>query len=430
MHPAAIALTCACALAVAGSLAPTAFAQGALTPPSGAPAPTQKSLQEIWDKLTALDAQTEALASDVADGVAADLAGFETALRLLAPERLPWVITTIDADVLTYGAFAIGTETSLAFGPDGHPAVAYLAGEQLRFARFDGTSWQITDLTEFTVSGPDYPSLSFGPDGHPAIAYTETRFNWVRVVRFDGTAWQRTTVEEYPGATFRLGDSSLRFGPDGQPVIAYQDMATPALKFARFNGTAWDVSIVSTAEPAGYAPQLALDPATGHPAIARFDTGSSRMSVSRFDGTQWVTTPVSVGGVPHYVEEPAIAFAGDGELAIAFNATSQPRLQLARPSGASWTFTTVDAAAGAGLNVSLAYGREGQPFLAYYENAGTELRVASLLGGSWHLQILDAAGDTGVRPSLAIAPDGEPAIAYLDVTDRALRFARRGLPRP
>jgi sulfatase modifying factor 1 len=58
----------AISLLVAGHI--TLHAQGTLTPP-GAPAPTQKSLQEIWDKLEALSQRVETLAPLVQQAVPA-----------------------------------------------------------------------------------------------------------------------------------------------------------------------------------------------------------------------------------------------------------------------------------------------------------------------------------------------------------------------
>src|SRR5882757_8015532 len=66
------------------------FSQGDLTPP-GAPTPTQKSLQEIWDKIGGLEtknAQLQALTTQL-----------QTQVSLLAASTVnfAWIITTIDS---------------------------------------------------------------------------------------------------------------------------------------------------------------------------------------------------------------------------------------------------------------------------------------------------------------------------------------------
>lgn len=111
-------------------LPPTSFllAQGSLTPP-GAPAPTMRSLGEIWDKIGALETQTAALLTAHEQ--------FRAEHRLLsvflagASGSLAWQLATVDS------ASVVGEYSSLAFGPDGQPALSHpqqvIGG--LRFAR-------------------------------------------------------------------------------------------------------------------------------------------------------------------------------------------------------------------------------------------------------------------------------------------------------
>ena len=108
------------ALAATTSLA---FSQGPLLPP-GAPAPTQKSLQEIWNKIGVLEAQNSSLQvqlSAVSGQNAISAAGM----------ALPWNIKTVDS------LGSVGSFTSLAFGPDGLPAISYYDNTNfdLKFAR-------------------------------------------------------------------------------------------------------------------------------------------------------------------------------------------------------------------------------------------------------------------------------------------------------
>ena len=103
------------ALLLAPGSRPGAWAQGALTPP-GAPAPTMRSLQEIWDKIGVLETQglnlqTQGLSlQQQVSGLQKDC----SALSLLldnAEVTLPWLITTVDSAGFT------GEYTSLAFTP-------------------------------------------------------------------------------------------------------------------------------------------------------------------------------------------------------------------------------------------------------------------------------------------------------------------------
>ena len=71
------------------TLSVAALAQGTLTPPSGTPMPTQKSLQEIWDKL-------EALETEIARNQEATVTGMEA---LFAHEGIPLPWKEIETDV-------------------------------------------------------------------------------------------------------------------------------------------------------------------------------------------------------------------------------------------------------------------------------------------------------------------------------------------
>ena len=108
-------------------------AQGPLPPP-GAPAPTMKSLQELWDKLGVLQTQNQTLQTTVTNqtqilNALADVHGL-----------VAWNINTVD------GAGNVGEFTSLAFTPAGQPAISYYdnTNGNLKYAVFNGTTWQLT----------------------------------------------------------------------------------------------------------------------------------------------------------------------------------------------------------------------------------------------------------------------------------------------
>ena len=68
----------------------------------------------------------------------------------------------------------VGQFTSLAFGPDGQPAISYydVTIRDLKFARFNGSTWTLTAL-DSTGNVGQYTTLAFGPDGQPAISYLD-----------------------------------------------------------------------------------------------------------------------------------------------------------------------------------------------------------------------------------------------------------------
>ena len=111
-----------------------AHAQGPL-PPTGAPAPTMKSLQQLWDELQASKTTVSAL-----QGQVSALQSQGKFLHYAAGGSLPWSLTTV------VSAGNVGLYTSLAFGPGGQPAISYYDNSNfdLKFARFNGSTWTIT----------------------------------------------------------------------------------------------------------------------------------------------------------------------------------------------------------------------------------------------------------------------------------------------
>ena len=205
----------ACLLALVGA-GTALLGQGALAP-TAAPAPTQKSLQEIWDKVAALEARNLATQQS--------LLAAQQELALLQQNSgmsLPWQISTVDS---VGGAYC-----SLAQSPTGQPAISYYGttNHDLKFAQFNGSIWELTTVDSTGIVGT-YTSLAFSPAGRPAISYYDYRNHALKFAQFNGSIWELTTVDSTGGVgTY----TSLAFSPAGQPAISYYDSTNGDLKFA------------------------------------------------------------------------------------------------------------------------------------------------------------------------------------------------------
>jgi hypothetical protein len=139
-----------------------------------------------------------------------------------------WSTVTVDA------AGNTGYVTSLAFGPDGQPAISYWDSGNcdLRFARFDGNKWSAVTVDAAPEYVAGYTSLAFGPDGQPSISYhvPDPNKSDLHFARFNAGSWNVVTVDAL-GATGL--HPSLAFMPDGQPAIAYYDATNGDLRFAQ-----------------------------------------------------------------------------------------------------------------------------------------------------------------------------------------------------
>ncbi len=186
MHTPSILRSLILLAAVLTVSSPPSRAQGPLTPP-GAPAPTMKSPQEIWDKVGTLETtvgtlqtQNQTLQQQVT-GLQKDSA----ALGLLLANAnivLPWQISTVDSTG-TVGQFA-----SLAISPTGQPAISYYDGTNfdLKGAVLNGSAWSLSTLDSTGTVGT-FPSLAFSPSGQPAISYWDNTGGDLKYAVFSGS---------------------------------------------------------------------------------------------------------------------------------------------------------------------------------------------------------------------------------------------------
>jgi len=421
-------------LSLAVGTAPS-FAQGPLAPPAGPPAPTMKSLQEIWDKVDALETRATALETQNAALRSQSTLLMQQLSAMVPTSRLAWLISTIDVSL---------SENAMAFGPDGQPAIAYndpYGSQDLKFARFDGSQWTISVVENIGIDGRGV-SLAFGPDGQPAISYLAGSTFSVRFARFDGTAWAVTVVHDAALA----GSTSLAFGPDGQPAIAYPSRVNfqHHLNFARFDGSAWTAPVVvDPANYTGYSASLAFGP-DGQPVIA-YESGFNRtVKFARLSSGGWITSLVDDGGAAEVGFSIALAFGPTKAPAIAYRSyqdtgggNSISKVKYAHLVGTAWSISTPEdpfqGATDPGFSViDLAFGVDGQPAIAYNTGDGPNQHLALLRysGTAWVFNMVDRDPDVGEYCTLAFGPDGQPAITYLDGTNYTLRFARKGVFTP
>ncbi|WP_028601705.1 IPTL-CTERM sorting domain-containing protein [Ottowia thiooxydans] len=332
------------------------------------------------------------------------------------------------------GFSAAGTyDTSLSFGPDGQPYVAYWAvanGSKASVMRLNsaGTAWEAVGGLEFSAGAANYTSLSFGPDGKPYVAYRDgANGDKASVMRLNslGTAW-----EAVGGAGFSAGAAnytSLSFGPDGKPYVAYRDGANGnKASVMRLNslGTAWE-AVGASGFSAGEAYFTSLAFGTGgQPYVAYQDIANGeKASVMRLNsaGTAWEAVGgagFSAGGALY----TSLAFGPDGKPYVAYLDKAngdKASVMLFNSLGTAWEAV---GAAGFSMGVvqftSLAFGPEGKPYVAYRD--GTNGDKASVMrlnsaGTAW-----EAVGATGFSageahyPKLAFGPDGKPYVAYSD----------------
>lgn len=385
-----------------------AFGQGSLTPP-GSPAPTMKSLQDIWDRLGDLQ--------DRVDIVQANQSSTEALVLDLARASgstvsYVWRTQTVDSDGL------VGFSPTLAFPAPGRPAVGYAdyTTLSLKHAAFDGSGWAITVVEP---ERPGFLSQAVSPAGSPAISYTLN--SGVHYAEPGSAGWTVDTVAGFTNT--EMQGTSLAFSPQGEPAIAYFLAVPEHLVFATRSGGTWNSGTVTTGigPPRENTCSLGFTP-DGLPMIAytkdAVTSPDSEVLLAAFDGSAWSFTTIEATAMPGSTRV-SLAISPSGHPAVAYT-DDDGSLQLAEFDGSTWSAST---AAAHGAYGSLAFSPAGRPAIAYVIDTTYDLAYTERFGSTWTTTIVDDVGQTGLDPSLAFSPSGRPAIAYTDFSNTALKYA-------
>ncbi|WP_169458036.1 hypothetical protein [Ottowia thiooxydans] len=275
-------------------------------------------------------------------------------------------------------------DISLAFAPDGQPYVAYQDGAHRGKASVmrlnsAGTAWETIGGSGFSEGTVSDTSLAFGPDGRPYVAFMDYGIRGrARVMRLNGAA---TEWESVGGAGFSANVAvftSLAFSPEGKPYVAYADTAHGGkASVMRLNsmGTAWE-SVGGAGFSAGNAvsPSLAFGP-EGKPYVAyASEANGHKASVMRLNsaGTAWE----AVGGAGFSAgatSNTSLAFGPDGKPYVAYTDIANGyKASMMRLTSAGTAWETVGGAgfsADEATYTSLAFGPDGKPYVGFWDNA-------------------------------------------------------------
>lgn len=391
-------------------------AQGPLSPP-GPPAPTQKSLQEIWDKISDLQGTVTAQQQQIAL-----LQQQNSVLLESAGVPLSWKITTLAQNVEL-------ASRALAFSPAGFPAIAFYDSgpDDLMYASFNGGSWQITPVDVAGAVGGS-ASLAFSPAGSPSIAYYDGTNADLKYATYSSGTWNAVTVD----SAGNVGNGcSLAFTATGQPAIAYNDDTDNDLKYAVFNGSVWQIQQVTPVTADNCRPSLAFN-SSGKAGIAFQDGDQSAIKLALLESGGWFVDTVEsrpVDGDQEYAN-PSLAFGPNGQAAIAYDHYGSTGILRVAIDEGGWTLDDAAQAGDWGFRPSLAFSPLGRPSVSYaYDPFGDPgpLGFARKSGpDDWDNSDVGPADNLAVISSLAFGPGGQAVIAYQAEDSNALKIAIRG----
>lgn len=172
-------------------------------------------------------------------------------------------------------ATRFGFDPSLAFDSSDTAFIAYHNATEslLKIAQVD----TLGNATSEAIGMEDglFPSLVIDANGLPAMSYYDDITNSLKFARFDGTDWQIETVDAIGSAFGSLKEkSSLVLDANGDPMIAYYSPIGGLLKFAHLNGDMWDIDVIDgSLSHVGINPSLVLD-STGNALISYYDSSN------------------------------------------------------------------------------------------------------------------------------------------------------------
>lgn len=323
---------------------------------AGLPDATNVSMTDAhhWELSTvpAIGAYNPALAYDPLSGNPAIAFSASGYAKLARWNGASWAITSIGSG---------GTGIDLAFDPvDRNPSVSWGA-TKLVFAHWTGTAWKLETIETKSATN-DVTSLAYAPDGSPAIAYRSTAGKGsTRFAKKNGSSWVIQVVESIYGG----GYYSLAFDPAGRPAIAYafdadRNGSYDTLKLARWNGTVWKTEVVETGVVGyGVFASLAFD-ASGNPVMAH---GNGTIRYVQWDGSSWVVETAASGNCE------SLAFDSAGP--IFSYVWGYKEVRFARRVGpGAWTTELVEAVASNWIT-HLVLDPQGLPSFTYRRNPGT-----------------------------------------------------------
>ena len=339
-----------------------------------------------------------------------------------------WNITQIDNN----------TEfSSIAIDASGYPHIAYyqnyVSGNNpsLKYAYEDKNGWHIQTI-ESTASGSGYyVSLVLDSKGNPHLVYEDIFGDGnpytLRYAYYNGTTWQFTNLTtSYPGNT--RGDNTVFCNLvlyQDQPRISFYNETSGDIVYMYQNGTNWVSE--NAAKDGGYYNSLAID-SSGNPEISYYSIspssgfGSLRYAKRSSSGTwqvqivdnsadnvgQWNSIDIDSN------DNPYISYIyNDGSLRYAsWNGTqwnTDENVSSSVPS--PYLISSLPS-----TDCKLILDQSNSPLIAYEDVVSTDLEYAYYEGGSWISMGINNVNGTNGWISLTSNSMGVPYISYETAT--------------
>ncbi|MFW6189808.1 MAG: hypothetical protein ACOC7T_05170 [Planctomycetota bacterium] len=294
-------------------------------------------------------------------------------------------------------------EMSLALDASGEPGIAWYDefGGNLMYAHRDAGSWAV-ETVDYAGDVGENMSLAFDPSGNPAISYNvwdhwHAAQNQVRLARFDGTSWNTTVV-----ATGDVGSSTdVAFSASGDPAVAYYEIGAVKAWMSSWSGTVEAVTEETAVD-------VEFSPATDRPALAYHAPGTAELHYAAWDGSSWAIETVE----GNQGEEASLAFDSAGYPGISYHDDASDELNYAYDPGLGWVIQVLsgpgEVVAG---STSLDFDSNDYPGISYYAEQEADTNFVRWDGAAWQTQTV--ADESAESTSLAFDSSGAAHLAYV-----------------
>jgi hypothetical protein len=290
-----------------------------------------------------------------------------------------WFTTTLD--------YAAGF-CSLALDSKQYPHISYNVNSKLKYAHWDGSTWQKLTIPVPTKDLQYYTSISLDPNDRPSISYYEID------------------------------------GPTGEQ--------TARLRVVTWNGSVWELASADQTYGSGKFNSLAFDSAGRlHIAYGAVIYENASLRYARRDDTSWTNQILEGAGVPGTYRQAVMLILDKHDIPhIAYSDVNNGLVKYATRVDGKWQIQAVDSIGKVGYpdRNGIALDEHGTPYISYYDAKIGVLKVAHGQGQKWVAEEVDG-GFAGFTSSLQIH-DGTIWLTYAAGGAGGLKFARRRLEPP
>lgn len=339
----------------------------------------------------------------------------------------------------------LGTDSASVQAADGviHVFTYDASGGNLRHGWFDGTQWRFETLdgaggingrVDADV-GPFASAALVG--GRPVVWYEDVTGGNLRYALWDGGSWQFTTLDGAGGAAGRVdADVGLYTRGavfEGAPHVFFYDASAGTLRHGWKVGASWQFEILDGAGgPTGrtgnaVGQDLAVVPFAGALHAFYYDGTSGNLRHAWYAGGWSFETLDGASGAAGRRDvdlgQYNAALVHQGELHVFSHDVTNGDLRHEWYAGGAWHFETLDGGSDTGGHTTNVVGTDvtaldvnGRIDAWYSDETGGVLRHAWWSGTAWKFENLDGLGGTGGRVDAVV---GEYTTGLVDTAGRA-----------